>query len=406
MMRKTVISIFVALTIVSFIGPCWAVESMGVDIHGFISQGYLKTTDNNFIADSKDGTFEFNEIGINFSNKLSDRMRFSVQLFARDFGETDDSEIRIDFAYGDYFFKDWLGVRFGQLKAPHGLYNETRDIDMLRNSIFLPQSVYQEVVRSSTLSLQGVGLYGHLDMHAVGGLSYQAMYGTQTISQNSRMAEALVGYPSDLYDNENIDVDTKYAGNIVWATPLEGLRLGVSYDNVKMSLLGRWNTTLIPGLIEEGMATWMDYDKYENWVYSLEFTWRDLMLMGEYIQTNKVYEISFLGEDDSQPDGWYAGLTYRFADWFELGGYYSESHNNIEVVGILPELPDYYDYLKDVCVTTRFDINPYWVFKLEYHSFTGSQGLSARDNPESGFFTLDFFEKDWTMVAAKMTVSF
>lgn len=404
MMRKSVIIMLAGLVIASFATYTWAAEAMGVDIHGFISQGFLQTTNNNFIADSKDGTFAFNEVGINFGKDLTERLRFSMQFFARDFGATDNSNIKIDYAYGDYFFKDWLGLRFGQLKAPHGFYNETRDMDMLRNSIFLPQSAYEEVMRSPMLSLQGIGCYGHLDMHAVGGFSYQAMYGTQTIDKNSRMAQALVGYPSDWIDNDSIEVREKYAGSLVWATPLEGLRLGFTYDNVKMDLNGHLNDNSP----FSGVAISLEYKKYENYVYSLEYTWRNLMIMAEYIQVKKEYEINLLGEGEFKPEGWYAGVTYRFTDWFELGAYYSESHTNREPYNsaILPTFPDYYDYLKDYCVTARFDINPYWVFKLEYHDFDGAAGLNAWDNPEKTSGAYDYFEKDWSMFAAKMTVAF
>lgn len=405
MMRKSVIIMLAGLVIASFATYSWAAEAMGVDIHGFISQGFLQTTNNNFIADSKDGTFAFNEVGINFGKDLTDRLRLSLQLFARDFGATDNSDIKIDFAYGDYFFKDWLGLRFGQLKTPHGLYNETRDMDMLRNSIFLPQSVYEEVVRSPMLSLQGVGIYGHLDLHAAGGLSYQAMYGTQNIDKNSRMAQALVGYPTNIIENDTTEVKEKYAASIVWTTPLDGLRLGITHDNTKMSLSGHFNVT-IPGYFAEGDIVTIDFSRYANWVYSAEFTWRNLMLIAEYIQVQREFEMNLFGADKYEPEGWYAGATYRFTDWFELGAYYSESHGNHSESTAFPVIFDYYDYLKDYCVTLRFDINPNWVVKLEYHDFDGAYGLSVWDNPAKTTGGSDYFEKVWTMFAAKMTVAF
>ena len=408
MMKRSVIIILIAvLAIALFVPRSWATEAMGVDIHGFISQGFLQTTDNNFIADSEDGSFEFNEVGINFGKDMTNRLRFSLQFFARDFGATDNSEITIDYAYGDYFFKNWLGLRFGQMKAPHGFYNETRDIDMLRNSIFLPQSVYEEMMRSPMLSLQGVGLYGHLDMRAVGGLSYQVMYGTQTISKNSRMAQALVGFPADYVENDTTEVKEKYAGSIVWATPLDGLRFGVSYDNTKMELTGHFNRSVMPPFLNQGDPLAIDFDEYSNWVYSAEYAWRNLMLVAEYIKVKREFIIDLYEQEDQyEPDGWYAGAAYRFTDWFELGAYYSEINGNRDESTILNVSTDYYDYLKDYCATMRFDINPYWVFKLEYHNFEGAYSLSAWDNPEATEGAMDYFEKDWTMFAAKMTVSF
>lgn len=411
-MRKKLTILIVGLASNLLAGLCFAADATDIEIHGFASQGYLTTTENNFITDSDEGSFEFSEMGINFGKELTDKLRVGVQFFARDFGEMDNNQIIVDWAYADFRFQDWFGLRFGQLKTPHGFYNETRDIDMLRNPIFLPQSVYQEITRSVTLSLQGVGIYGYLDMDALGGFSYQAMYGTQTVGQDSRLSEALIGYPSNVYDNDENNIDTKYAGSFGWDTPLNILRLGVSYNNTKMSLLGHWNRTIVAGAFDIGDPIYMDYDKYANWVYSLEFVWQDLMLMAEYIQTKKKFEYKLFDtteKNDSDGDGWYVNLTYRFSPWFELGGYYSESHSNYDDPPDLQALPDYYNYLEDICITTRFDINESWTFKLEYHNLTGSYGLSARDNPGSSatnVSAVDFFEKEWSMYAAKLTVAF
>jgi len=38
-----------------------------VAIHGFISQGYLKSDHNDFLAETEKGSFQFNEMGLNFS---------------------------------------------------------------------------------------------------------------------------------------------------------------------------------------------------------------------------------------------------------------------------------------------------------------------------------------------------
>ena len=46
----------------------------------------LLSSGNNFLAKSKSGSFEFSEIGLNFTNQLTDRLRFGVQLFAHKLG--------------------------------------------------------------------------------------------------------------------------------------------------------------------------------------------------------------------------------------------------------------------------------------------------------------------------------
>ncbi len=63
-----------------------------VMIHGFASQGFLQSTDNEFLGETSNGTFNFNEIGINFAVQLTDELRFGIQLFSRDLGYYDDKE--------------------------------------------------------------------------------------------------------------------------------------------------------------------------------------------------------------------------------------------------------------------------------------------------------------------------
>ena len=72
-MKQTTFRLIVMLTLGLLATPCLAAEITDVDIHGFISQGYLNTSNNYFYGDTVDGSFEFNEFGINFSENLTDR---------------------------------------------------------------------------------------------------------------------------------------------------------------------------------------------------------------------------------------------------------------------------------------------------------------------------------------------
>ncbi len=123
--------------------------------------------------------------------------------------------------------------------------------------------------------------------------------------------------------------------------------------------------------------------------------------------------------DVFKPDGWYLGAAYRFTDWFELGAYYSEYYANRNMrdgEGINPDtglpwfMPSDRAYLKDICLTTRFDVNEYMVIKLESHKMDGTAQLNGFNNPLPSSYTMeDFntqFEKDWYMFAAKVTFSF
>ncbi|MDY6950364.1 MAG: hypothetical protein SWE60_02545 [Thermodesulfobacteriota bacterium] len=51
-------------------------------------------------------------------------------------------------------------------------------------------------------------------------------------------------------------------------------------------------------------------------------------------------------------------------------------------------------------MTTRFDINQYWIFKLEGHLMDGTALASQTEIPE------DYDDENWTMFAVKTTFTF
>jgi hypothetical protein len=204
-----------------------------VDIHGFISQGYADASGNHEHTTKgfKDGSFEFNEMGINFSSEPADNLRVGMQFFAYDLGAVGNDEIILDWAYADYLVADYFGIRAGLLKIPHGLYNETRDIDMLRTNIFLPISLYGELWRDAFSRLKGGGIYGSLP----GGLSYQAVIGGQTANVEGGFTKSFEAQLD--IDAERWKQDYAYVLNLLWTTPLPGIKLGVNHYNVRGSEL-------------------------------------------------------------------------------------------------------------------------------------------------------------------------
>jgi hypothetical protein len=265
------------------------------------------------------------------------------------------------------------------------------------------------------LGLMGAGVYGDVDLDAVGWLSYQFIYGTQNVPANESVSQALQGttaYTTPV-ENESIEVDRKYVLGLVWEPPLEGFRFGVTYDNSVILATAIAQKT-VPGVFEEGDIILADFDKYENTVMSAEYTIGKLKLMGEYIRTRKDYIITFSGEfhegGKTTADGWYLGTSYQLTDWFHLGGYYSESYNNTddrsgETINRPGNDIHHRAYFKDSCLTTSFIVNPYWVIKLEGHLFKGTQRISAMDQVPDADGNV-FANEDWSLFAAKMTFSF
>ncbi len=130
-------------------------------ISGFVSQGYFNSSGNEYLIDkSEKGSAEFNEAALVFYSQPTDRVRIGVQLFARDFGNNGNNVVVLDWAFGDYQWKDELGFRVGKVRLPWGLYNQVRDVDVARDQIFLPQSVYNEDFRDFLLAGNGLQRVG------------------------------------------------------------------------------------------------------------------------------------------------------------------------------------------------------------------------------------------------------
>lgn len=415
-MKKYIIVLMTITVTAIWCFPVTAYEIEGVNIHGFLSQGWIKTSGNNVIKDSRDGSFQLDEIGINFSKELTDKLRVGIQLFAKDYGEVGNNEIEIDWAYGDYHFKDWLGFRVGKVKAPHGLYNETRDVDMVRTFIFLPQSIYPEVIRDVALAVTGAGVYGSLDLNKAGSLSYQFAYGTHEIDSSERKIQSFLDLSAgnvDVTENDFIAVDYKYSGSLVWDTPLDGLRLSGTIGDMPFTSQSHAKADF-PPIFSLGDIAEHTFKKFEQKVYSAEYTWNDLVLAAEYMETEKDFQVVI--PLDTVPsliesEGYYVSLSYRFTDWFAFGTYYAkcESTNKSDLdepppdeAGIMNNPGRLYE--KDMTFTARFDINEYMTFKTEWHKLKGTNLLFPFDNPEDA--NGNRWTDKWDMFIAKVTFSF
>ncbi len=420
-MKKVIISLFICMLSV---GGVTAAEVGNVDIHGFVSQGYLYSDENNFLADTEGGTTQFNEVGVNFSSDVTDRLRVGLQLLSRDLGEFGNNEFALDWAFMDYNLSEWLGFRAGRIKLPFGLYNETRDIDAARTSILLPQSVYVELSRDINTSTNGVGVYGDLSLSAGGTLEYQLLVGRLDPEVEGGSAKRITDLPG-VDEIDNINADFMYVGALKWRTPLDGLILaytGLTTD-LNMDAISRVDAvpmwidpaTMAPSPIPgaglpdyyiHDYTTIMDLElsSIVQHIGSVEYTIKDMVLAYEILKTTMDQTITIpqmpAVEEDVKNTAWYLSACYRFTDWFELGVYYSETvyDDDDEKGESHPSGLKSNGWLNETTVTTRFDLNEYWTLKFEVHKMDGTY---YADPNEDGTY-----EDDWYLFAAKITARF
>jgi hypothetical protein len=366
-----------------------------VEVHGFVSQGFIYSVNNNYLAnDTTHGSFQFSEIGLNFTKSITDDLRVGLQLFAEDLGPTGSYDAKLDWFYLDYHWKDWLGLRAGRVKIPFGLYNEINDVDSARVPVLLPQSVYPVENTNYLLAQTGGELYGYLKSRYAGALDYRAYGGTIFV-------DTLIP-PGSPYQVESLNVPYVVGGRLLWEAPLEGLRLAGSIQALKLdATLLTSAMTATPTMPAAPAGSASIEIPAELWVASAEYASHDLVLAAEYsrwyIKSTSSDAALFPASPLTTSEHGYVMATYRVTKWFEPGAYYAIEFPNIE------SRSGRQNQQHDVAATLRFDINRHWLVKLEGHFMSGTAELDPTLNNNVPLTALD---RDWEVFLAKTTAYF
>jgi len=242
------------------------------NLHGFAHQAFLISNSNangeHFTGADTHGSFDMNSLALLFSFKATNDLSVWVQLFAGN-----ESDMRLDWAYADYRINDSLRIRGGQIKAPLGLLNETRDIKYLHLSVIDP-AIYSETA----------------------GIMFEAFRGASAILEHDvaggRVTLDLFGGSPHYYEGEETE-EKHYGligGRLQYETPVEGLLIGGTIATIKERE-------------EEGGEEKSGSKTIAGG--SLEYKHADLQLRSEYMQ--------LLGIEHNKY-GYYVEGGYTFAD--------------------------------------------------------------------------------------------
>lgn len=342
-------------------------------LHGFASVGYLDSTGNNFLADSRDGTFQLNEIGLTLTSRLTDRFHLGAQFLSRDYGDVGDNEVRLDWALADYRFHDLIGARVGKIKRPMGLYNEERDSDFLRPMVFLPQSIYDETRRDMLIACVGGGLYGNLPAGLLGDFDYQFFRGwfdfpdDSTIARATRASAQNLAVRKGLGTVSDVTMDNKYVvgAQAIFNTSIDGLRAAISWQR------GRHDLTMNGGALPPGELAIRG-----KYVYSLEYVNGPLTLASEYAETDREQRLFGQLNVDGRTQEWYVMGTFAFNEYVSLSllydVFYNDKHDHDGRFYTRQGKPDYLAWRKDFGAGVRVDLNPSWTVKAEWHQVDGA----------------------------------
>jgi len=365
-----------------------------VQVHGFLSQGYLESNGNNFLGDTLGGSFDFREVGINLNARITDTLRLGGQLLYRDFVDSSDGTIFADWLVADYHFQDFLGTRIGKIKMPMGLYNMERDTDFLRPLVFLPQSIYDETRRDSWQAHWGGELYGNLYFDGWGDLDYQLFAGKIDYTDDSpaTRATAEIVLRNNRTNDQNLATDELtmennyvYGGALFFNPPVDGLRSSLTFLSLDDAT---WiNSIAVSSLHIRAKI-----------VASLEYSWKKFNITGEYSEMNRIQKQFGNTTLDGWSRAWYLLLSYSPVAPLTFSLFYDDYYrlkDNDEPVGVRNPYP----WRKDFAVAVRYDISENWTLKGEYHTLDGTAFYMNYFNP-------DGTERYWQYATMKLTFNF
>jgi len=401
----------------------------GVTVRGFVSQGFLKSSDNRFLTVRTDrGSFAFTEAALNFAAEPLPRLRVAAQVFARDVGTQGNNRAVLDWGLGEYRAWDELGFRVGRIKFPVGLYNTLADADVTRPEVFQPSGLYPPERRDLTNAIDGGGVFGTLNLHGAGYLEYEALYGTIDLDETyllSRVARdtsaallpalaALQLRGADYVVTQTAgDVKNSWGGYLEWHPRVAGLRVrtGIQGADLAFTSFTSYSGFVGPAPVSLGLRASLHSNVPYQAVFSAEYSRRGLRLSVEHGR-GKVDSTTVLSglpvplpssTTHTEPTSTYGQAAYRFNERLQLSGYYSvyyQDRKDKKGQGqLLRGMPASNGWIKDLAFTLRVDLNTHWLAKAEVHRFDGTANLSRAENPEP-------LEQKWTLFAVKTTLHF
>ena len=389
-------------------------------INGFVSQGFVYSSENPVYQEDTGGHFDFRELGVNTTWQATNHLRFAAQAISRKLGELDDGSPKLDFALLDYSVNvgknSLAGIRLGRVKNQYGLYNSTRDVPHARPGVLTPQSVYFETFRDALLSVDGFNVY-FTNSSAWGEISINAYNGKTDIE--SEVIEVQIFSAEVEGGFEDADI----SGFSIAFTPsgVSGFSLVYSLLDASMELEDTPIFTPEEQLLA-GLELFNDPLSFTNYITSTkiepklnllssQFSRGDWVFTGEYLLVDITFsDVEVLGQpmgsDEFQLRGYYLQAEWLFNEEVSFYSRFEDLVYNIDdkrgqefadAVGGNPVT----QYTQSYTVGARWYITPDFSLSGEYSK---NEGTAFINGPES----IDYqsLVEDWDLLLLQMSYHF
>lgn len=365
-----------------------------INWHGFLSQNFIATDENNFLGSSSDGSFKSNEAALNASWRSNESLLLSIQGLYKQIGNVKPKGTRIDYAIIDWrildTFSSGAGVRVGRLKNPYGFFNETRDVAATNMSILLPESIYIDYLSQLLHSSDGIGLYGHNEVEK-GTFSYNAQIGRPIL--NDQITSTLVGNlntEGDINNERGIFARLGYEdGAGLW-------RAALSFIHFEGDFTPAAND---PNYLAEGSVS------IDQLLLSLELNLDQWQFVTEIQRRNTEIKkiISFNPDITEKGLGYYFQAAYSFSPAWkayirrdEVFRFKNDRHGKDFMFGTA-----YSTFAKDTTIGFRYSPSFEWSFAMEVHQIDGTYWLPDIENPD-----IANQKRYWNMFLAQVAYRF
>lgn len=361
---------------------CAGQDLDNLQIHGFATQGFLYSSNNNYLTmKSSSGSLQWTEGAISINDAVTDKLRVGIQVHMYQMGEIGGPNLLVDWASGDYKVTDNLGFRAGKIKLPMGLFTESQDVDSLFLWVMLPQANYPDDNRDFDLAVLGGEVYGRLNLGERGHVLYRGYVGESRLDANGGYVLQLSEYGMTFPTPPS---GKAFGGDARWVTPWEQLTLGASVETQTLDGSGPQGTMhMSPSFLTAYYAEWHKGKLHVSGEY-----WRVpvnvLLEAGTTVMAQAI---------DSR--SWYPMISYEVTKKLEVGTYYNHYINKAGGNTFDPA-----DYSKDWVIAGRYNFNSNFYGKLEGHFLHGTGiGYYTSVNP-------DGLKPNSQMLAARIGFSF
>lgn len=346
-----------------------SLDDLNVQIHGYATQGFLYTTNNNiFTTSSSNGSPAWTEAVMNVGAQPTPKLRVGVQaryFLLGNYG----NEITLDWAQADYKFNDKFGVRFGKVKTPTGLWNELQDIDPSYIWSLLPQGIYPIGSRNALLSHYGGVAHGTYNLgRSLGKLDLRAYGGERAMGSGDGF---LVAQKEAGMILSNGVSGATFGGALRWRTPLNGLMFGIS-DNSQLAMINPVTFTITSSSIAKTYAGTQRISPFNQLDYFGKYEKGKVMVAGEYTRLPVHLLMTYPLPVDLIPikndqRTWYGMASYKATGKLTAGVYATQF-----VVHSTPLDQGPARYSKDWAISGRYDFSQFLYAKAEQHFIDGT----------------------------------